>query len=171
MFRDVVMLGSCAAVSYLWLCVIASPLATSLRSVIKTGSDRTAWAAFALAAGGALLWTAIIAGALILGMMLEPRAGLAVLRSDIGWRGVSLGNIAWICQLVASARLPRLGATVETATALALVALVNDEAQDAGARRTALSGPRRRRTGRAAARLTRRRSARRLTTRPPAGRW
>src|SRR5258706_4120035 len=58
MFRDVVMVLSGGAVSYLWLCVIASPLASSFRSLIRHGADRTAWAAFALAAGGAVLWTA-----------------------------------------------------------------------------------------------------------------
>jgi hypothetical protein len=127
MLRDVVILLSCGAVSYLWLCVIASPLANSLRSLIRHRADRTAWAAFALASGGAILWTAIIAGSILLGMMLEPRAGLALLRSDAGWRGVSLGNIVWVCQLLAFARVPRLGPTVETATALAIVALVRDD--------------------------------------------
>jgi hypothetical protein len=114
-------------VSYLWLCVIASPLASSFRSLIRHGADRTAWAAFALAAGGAVLWTAIVAGAIVLGMMLEPRAGLALLRSDTGWRGVSLGSIVWACQLLAFARVPRLGRTFEIATALAIVAIVRDD--------------------------------------------
>src|SRR5713226_1664604 len=127
MFRDVVMVMSCGAVSYLWLCVIVSPLASSLRSLVRHGADRTAWAAFALAAGGAVLWTAIVAGAIVLGMMLEPRAGLALLRSDASWRGVSLGNVVWACQLVASARVPRIGPAVETATALAIVATVRDD--------------------------------------------
>jgi hypothetical protein len=127
MFRDVVMIMSCGAVSYLWLCVIVSPLATSIRSLARHGADRAAWAALALAAGGALLWTAIVAGAILLGMMLEPRAGLALLRSDASWRGVSLGNIVWACQLVASARVPRIGPAVETATALAIVATVRND--------------------------------------------
>ena len=127
MLSSVVILLSCGAVSYLWLCVIASPLVTSLRSLARHGADRTAWAAFALAAGGAVLWTAIVAGAIVLGMMLEPRAGLAVLRSDLGWRGVSLGNVVWSVQLLSFARLPRLGPAFETATALALVAIVRDD--------------------------------------------
>ena len=127
MFRDVVILLSSGAVSYVWLCAIASPLARSMRSLIRHGSDRTAWAAFALASGGAIVWTAFTAGAILLGMMLEPRAGLALLRSDAWWRGISLGNIVWACQLLAFARMPRLGPTVETATALAIVALVRDD--------------------------------------------
>jgi hypothetical protein len=127
MLSSVVILLSCGAVSYLWLCVIASPLVTSLRSLVRHGADRTAWAAFALAAGGAVLWTAIVAGAIVLGMMIEPRAGLAVLRSDLGWRGVSLGNVVWAVQLLSFARLPRFGPALETATALALVALVRDD--------------------------------------------
>jgi hypothetical protein len=127
MFRDVVVLLSSGAVSYVWLCAIASPLASSIRSLIRHGADRTAWAAFALASAGAIVWTAVIVGAILLGMMLEPRAGLALLRSDAGWRGVSLGNIVWACQLLAFARMPRLGPTVETATALAIVAIVRDD--------------------------------------------
>src|SRR5258708_34242071 len=127
MFRDVVMVMSCGAVSYLWLCVIVSPLASSLRSLVRHGADRTAWAAFALAAGGAVLWTAIVAGAVVLGMMLEPRAGLALLRSEVGWRGVALGNIVWLCQLLAFAHVPRIGPALETATAIAVVAPVRDD--------------------------------------------
>ncbi len=127
MFRDVVMVMSCGAVSYLWLCVIVSPLASSLRSLVRHGADRTAWAAFALAAGGAVLWTAIVAGAVVLGMMLEPRAGLALLRSEVGWRGMALGNVVWLCQLLAFAHVPRVGPALETATAIAVVALVRDD--------------------------------------------
>jgi hypothetical protein len=127
MFKDVVMVLSCGAVSYLWLCVIVSPLASSFRSLVRHGADRTAWAAFALAAGGAVLWTAIVAGAVVLGMILEPGAGLALMRSDVGWRGVALGNVVWLCQLLAFAHVPRLGPAFETATAVAVVALVRDD--------------------------------------------
>jgi hypothetical protein len=127
MFRDVVVLMSCGTVIYLWLCLIVSPLATSLRSVIRKDADRTAWMAFALAAGGAILWTAIVAGSVVLGMVLEPQVGLRLLGSDAGWRGVSLGLVVWGGQLVASARAPRIGGTFETATALAIVAFVKDD--------------------------------------------
>ena len=127
MFRDGVILLSSGAVSYVCLCAIVSPLANSVRSLVRHGSDRTAWAAFGLASCGAILWTAAIAGSVLLAMMLEPRAGLAVLGSGAGWRGVSLGNVVWACQLLAFARVPRLGQTIETATALALVAVVRDD--------------------------------------------
>ena len=127
MFRDVVMVLSCGAVSYLWLCVIASPLATSLRSLVRHGADRAAWSAFALAVAGAVLWTLVVVGAVVLGMMLEPGGVLALARSDLVWRGVSLGNIVWVCQLLAFARAPRFGATFEIATVLAIVAFVRDD--------------------------------------------
>ena len=128
MFRDVVLLMSCGAVIYLWLCVIVSPLASSLRALVRTRADHTAWLAFGLAAGGAVLWTAIVAGAVALGMMLEPRAGLRVLASGAGGRGASVGVVVWLGQLIAWARAPRLGSAVETATALAVVAFVRDDA-------------------------------------------
>jgi hypothetical protein len=73
-----------------------------------------------------------VAGGVVLAMMLEPRAGLALLRSDAGWRGVSLGNVVWVGQLLAFARIPRVGPTLETATALAIVALVRDDARTLG---------------------------------------
>ena len=128
MLKESVMLLSCSAMTYLWLCAIVSPLATSMRSLVRHASERTARAAFALAAAGAMLWTAIVAGGIVLAMMLEPRAGLALLRSDAGWRGVSLGTVVWIGQLLAFARVPRVGPTLEAATALAIVAIVRDDA-------------------------------------------
>ncbi|HEX9368875.1 MAG TPA: hypothetical protein VF921_19750 [Vicinamibacterales bacterium] len=127
MLRDIAVLLSCGAMSYVWLCVIASPLVNSARSLIRRGTDRTAWAALGLALAGAILWTTIIAGVILLAMMLEPRAGLALLRTGVEWRGVSLGNVVWICQFLAFARVPRVGPTIETATALAIVALVRDD--------------------------------------------
>ena len=127
MFRDVFVLLSCGAVSYLWLCVIVSPLARTARALFRNGGDRAAWAAFALAGGGALLWTAIVVAAIVLGMMLEPGSGPGLWRSDVVWRGVSLGNIVWACQLIAVARVPRVGPTFEMATALAIVAFVRDD--------------------------------------------
>ena len=123
MLRDVVMVVSGGAVSYLWLSAIASPLATSLRSLVRSGWDRTAWSAFGLAAAGAVLWTAAIAAVLMLGRL----AGTVALPlNDLVWRGVSLGNIVWACQLLAFARTPRIGPTFETGTALAIVAFVHD---------------------------------------------
>jgi hypothetical protein len=109
MFRDVFVLLACGVVSYLWLCAIVSPLASPAQSIIRDGGNRAAWAALALAGGGAVLWTAIVVAAIGVGMMLEPGSGLRIWRSDVAWRGVSFGNIVWACQLIASARLPRIG--------------------------------------------------------------
>ena len=127
MFRDVVMVLSCGSISYLWLCLIASPLATSVRSLLRHRADRAAWSAFALALAGAILWTLLVAGALLLGRLLEPGGAAAPAQTDLVWRGVALGNIVWTCQALAFARAPRLGPTFETATALALVAFVRDD--------------------------------------------
>ena len=128
MLRDAVLLMSVGAGSYLWLSAIASPLVSSVRSLVARRGDRLAWTALALAAGGAVLWTAIPAGAIMLARMLESAAGVTVLRDDIIWRGVTLGNIVWMCQMLTFARVPRLGSAFETATALAIVAIVKDDA-------------------------------------------
>jgi hypothetical protein len=127
MFRDAVVLMSFGAVSYLWLCAIASPLVSSVRSLVVRRGDRQAWTALALAVAGAVLWTVVPAGALMLARMLEAEAGVAVLRSELVWRGVTLGNIVWVGHLLTFARIPRFGSAFETATALGLVALVRDD--------------------------------------------
>jgi hypothetical protein len=126
MLKELVMLLSCGTMTYVWLCAIVSPIGSAVRSLVRDGAGGAAWAAVALAAGGAVLWTAILGGGILLAMMLEPRAGMALLRSDAGWRGLSLGNIVWVGELLAFARAPRLGPTFETATALAIVAIVRD---------------------------------------------
>lgn len=127
MLRDAVVLLTFGGASYLWLCAIASPLVSSVRSLLARRGDRQAWTALALAAAGAVLWTVVPAGALMGARMLESEAGLAVLRSEIVWRGVTLGNIVWMCHLLAFARTPRLGSAFETATALGIVAIVRDD--------------------------------------------
>ncbi len=127
MLRDAVLLMSFGAGSYLWLCAIASPLASSVRSLLVRREDRTAWTALALAVAGAALWTAALAGAIVVARMIESAAGVAILRSDIIWRGITLGNIVWTCQMLTFARLPRFGPTFETSTALAMVAFVWDD--------------------------------------------
>lgn len=127
MLRDVVLLISFGAMSYLWLCAIASPLASSVRSLVVSRGDRRAWTALALAVAGAVLWTVVPAGALMLARMLEAEAGVSVLRSELVWRGVTLGSIGWMVRLLTFAHIPRLGSAFETATALGLVAFVRDE--------------------------------------------
>ena len=127
MLRDALILMVSGAGSYLWLCANTSPLASSARSLLRSREDRTAWAAFGLASSGALLWTVVAVGAIVLGTMLEPAGGQALFRSDLVWRGVTLGSTVWVCQLLASARVPRFGPTFEIGTALALVAIVNDD--------------------------------------------
>jgi hypothetical protein len=127
MFRDALVLMSFGAVSYLWLCAIASPLVSSVRSLLILRGDRQAWTALALAAAGAVLWTVAPAGAFMLLRMLETEAGVAVLRSDLLWRGVTLGNIVWLGQFLTFARIPRIGSAFETATALGLVAFVRND--------------------------------------------
>ena len=129
MLRDAVLLMSFGAGSYLWLCAIASPLASSGRSLLVRRGDRTAWTALALAVAGAALWTAALAGVIAGGRIIESAAGVTVLRSDIIWRGITLGNIAWVCQMLTFARMPRFGPTFETSTAIAMVAFVWDDAR------------------------------------------
>src|SRR5215471_4523956 len=125
MLRDVLMLCSCASVGYAWLCAIVSPLLRATRSLTHSGTWQ-AWAAIALATASALLWSMILAGAVVLAMMLEPRAGLALLGSHLFWPGVGLGAVVWTLQLAMTLRVPRVGDDFEAASALALVAIVDD---------------------------------------------
>jgi len=63
----------------------------------------------------------------LLGMMLEPQAGLLLLQTNWLAPGLALGVGAWCLQLAVERRLPRLGASFEIATALAIVASVRDD--------------------------------------------
>jgi hypothetical protein len=125
MLREMLILLSCGSVGYAWLCAVTAPLVRAIRSVAQS-STREAWLAFALAFGAALLWTAIVAAAILLAMMLEPRAGLALLGSGLFWPGVASGAIIWCGQMLATLRIPRFGDDLEAAAALAIVALVDD---------------------------------------------
>jgi len=125
MFRDLLMLCSCASVGYAWFCAIVSPLLRAIRSLAHNATAQ-AWAALALATASALLWSMILAGAVVLAMMLEPRAGLALLGSHLFWPGVGLGAVMWTLQLAITLRVPRVSDDFEAATAIALVAIVDD---------------------------------------------
>lgn len=127
MLKDVLVIGSCATASYAWLSAIVSPLVCALRASVRERASRRALAALALAAGGAVLWTFVPAGLTLLGMMLEPRAGLLLLRTNWLAPGLALGAGAWCVQLAVERRLPRFGESFETATALAIVASVRDD--------------------------------------------
>ena len=136
MLREIFILLSCASVGYAWLCAVTSPVVRAIGSLVSrvSGSSTSeaprerfdAWLALALAAGAALLWTAIIAAAILLSMMLVPRAGLALLGSHLFWPGIGAGAAVWLGQLAARIRVPRFSDDVEAAAALAIVALVDD---------------------------------------------
>jgi hypothetical protein len=127
MLKDSLMLVSCGTAGYAWLSAIVAPLVCAARASIREGASRRALAALALAAGGAALWTCVPAGLALLAMILEPRVGLVVLRTRLLVPGVALGVCAWLVHLALERRMPRLGATFETATALAIVAAVRDD--------------------------------------------
>lgn len=126
MFLDVLMLATAAAATYACLCAIVAPLVGALRNAIRRPGAR-ACAAVALAAGGALLWTIIPAGAALLLMICEPRLGLAFVGSPAPVAGPIIGGVVWLAHAAWSRALPRLGPGVETATALAIVAMVRDD--------------------------------------------
>jgi hypothetical protein len=127
MFTDAIVLTSCGAVSYVWLCASGAPFANALRSVMRHLAERAAWTAVALAAGGAVLWAAVMASLLILTMMLVPRAALAVAASNLVWSAAWIGAAAWAGQWLIVGRPPRFGTTFETSTALGIVAFVRDD--------------------------------------------
>jgi hypothetical protein len=127
MFREVLILGSSAVAGYAWLCAIASPVVRSIQSLWPGLRPSGAWRALALAAGGALVWTVIGAGAILLFMMLEPRVGLALVGSVAWLPGFPLGGLAWSLQAFRTGRVPRIGDHFEVATALALTALAEDD--------------------------------------------
>jgi hypothetical protein len=127
MLKDLVMLATCGTASYAWLSAIVSPIVRAGRAAIRQRGSRVSLAMLALAAGAAVLWTIVPAGFTLLGMMLEPQAGLELLQTTWLAPGLAMGAAAWCVHLAAERRIPRLGATFETATALAIVAAVRDD--------------------------------------------
>lgn len=121
MFREVLILLSCASVAYAWLCAIAAPLVRAVRSIIERPT-RAHWHLFATAIGAAIIWSAIVSAVLLLAMMLAPRAGLTLVGSDLAPPGAAAGALAWIGQLAVSTRVPRFGDGFEAATAAAVQA-------------------------------------------------
>ena len=126
MLRDVLIIISCGSAGYAWLCAIAAPLLRAVRSFVRRAT-RQAWIAVALAIGAALVWTAIVAAAIVLAMILEPRAGLVLLASRLFWPGVGAGSAAWVAQLALTSHVPSFGGAFELDTALAIVAVVDDD--------------------------------------------
>ena len=126
MSQDLVIVATSAAAIYGWLCAVVPPAVHAARTAI-TRRTPAAWNALALAAGGAILWTVIPLAALFIIMMLEPRAGLALARSTIWLAGAVSGAACWMCHAAATRHVPRLGSDFEVATALAIVALVDDD--------------------------------------------
>lgn len=126
MARDLIIAASSAAAIYGWLCAVIPPLAHGARAALvrRTAASLSA---LALAGGAAILWTCIPAAMLFIGMMLEPRAGLALVGSAAWLPGVVAGAACWVCHAAAARCMPRIGSDFEVATVLALVALVNDD--------------------------------------------
>ena len=115
MLKDVLLLGSFGTASYAWLSAIVAPLVCAARAVVRERGSRRAMAALGLAAGGAVLWTFVPAGLLLLGMILEPRVGLMLLHTTWIAPGLALGVCAWCLHLAVERTLPRLGTAFETA--------------------------------------------------------
>jgi hypothetical protein len=126
MARDVMIVAGCAAATYAWLCATVAPIASGVGAAARLRSP-VAWSALALATGGAIVWTFIAAAALFIVMMLQPRVGLALVGGSAWLPGVVAGAACWIWHGAATRRLPRIGSDFEVATALAIVALVNDD--------------------------------------------
>jgi len=127
MVREVFILLCCGAPLYSWLCAVSSPVVRAIGSLWRRGTSADAWIALSLAAGGAALWSAVLCGGVVLGMMVEPRAGLALLGSHAILPGTLLGAVVWGFQTLLTRRLPRFGPTFEAATAIGIVALINDD--------------------------------------------
>ena len=123
---NMIMFGGCAGAVYAWLCAIVAPLATALRSWQRLRGP-AATIAVGLAGAAAILWTVVPLAMTLLGMMLEPRAGLALLHTRSIVPGLSTGFGVWLARLAVDGRPPRFGGTFEAATALAIVAVIDDD--------------------------------------------
>jgi hypothetical protein len=127
MLNNTLVLLTSATAAYLWLCAIVAPVISGARSCAR--ERRTvAFVALALACAAALLWTVVPMGLAVIAVMLEPAIGLATLRATSPAPGFAAGVAAWLLHLTLERRMPRLGATFEAASAVAIVAAVDDRA-------------------------------------------
>lgn len=127
MLKDAPVFLTSATATYLWLCAIAAPLIGAVRSLSRE-RRRTALVALALACAAALLWTIVPLALAFIGMMFEPPLGLVVVRSHSLVPGLAAGICGWLFHFGVERRVPRFGHTFETATAIAIVAAVDDSA-------------------------------------------
>jgi hypothetical protein len=127
MLRELLMLFGVAAAAYAWLCAIVAPVVTALRSCLRERVSRRTAAGLAIALAAAILWTVVPSALALLGMMLEPRAGLAVVQAKGVGAAFACGLAAWVLALALERRMPRLGPTFEAATAIAIAAAVDDD--------------------------------------------
>lgn len=132
MLNDLMMFATIAAATYAWLCAIVAPLVTAARSCVRAHATRRALAGLALACSAAVLWTVLPIVLALVALMLEPRVGLALLQARIAAPGLGAGLGVWLLRFAVDQRLPRLGSTFETATAIAIVAAVNDNERTLG---------------------------------------
>jgi len=127
MLTDLMMYAGAATVAYGWLCAIVAPMVTAARSCVRERCSRRAAAVLALAVAAAAVWTVVPPAVLLLGMMLEPRAGLALVAARGLGVGFASGIAAWLLHLALERRMPRIGVTFETATAVAIGAAIKDD--------------------------------------------
>jgi len=125
MSNEILMFLGCAAAGYAWLCAIVAPLVTAVRSALRERTLR-AVVALGLALAAALLWTIVPLALVFLLMMLQPAFGAALLQTRAAGPGVVAGLSGWLLRFAFERRIPRLGATFEAASALAIVAAVDD---------------------------------------------
>ena len=127
MTADAVILTAGAVMVYTWLCAVVAPVAFAFNRLFSTRGGRRAWIVLTLAAGSAMLWTVVAAAIVLLGIVLVPSAGLALLLSPFTIPGLSLGVTLWGFQTLITARVPRLGLAFEVDTALALASLLTTD--------------------------------------------
>ena len=125
MARDLTIVAFWALLTYAWMCAVVAPIARTAKIMAVTPTAE-AWTAGFLALAGCVLWTMVVLSGLSLLLMLAPTAGLVLLGSPLRLFGVAAGAVSWITYAVAAGRLPRVGRTFETATALSIVEFVCD---------------------------------------------
>jgi hypothetical protein len=127
MLREVMMFMAVAGAAYAWLCAIVAPVVTALRSCLRERLSRRSVFGLAIAVVAAVLWTVLPSAVGVLGMMLEPRAGLVLVQTRGLGAAFAAGIAAWVLHLALEQRMPRLGPTFEAATAIAIAAAVDDD--------------------------------------------
>ena len=121
--RELIIAVACGAAVYVWLAVVAAPVAAGLIATSRSWTGRGWRRAILAAFGVAGIATAIPAAAVVAAIILAPAASLSVMESPAISLGLRIGILVWAGRSFLFG-LPRLSPGAEITLAMAAAGLL-----------------------------------------------